>query len=74
MKKKKCTYCKSLSGTGMHKIQNLGSYVLTPKDLEDKRVNGLLSLEANTWFGVMALPHFKIASSYLCNGSIKICV
>jgi len=54
MKKKKCTYCKSVSGTGMQKIQNLGWYVLTPKDLENTRVNGLISLAASTRFGVIA--------------------
>ena len=43
----------SLSGTGLQKIQNLGSYVFKPKDLENMRVNGLISLIASTWLGVI---------------------
>jgi len=34
------------------KRQNLGSYVFETKDLENMRVNGLISLVANTGFGI----------------------
>jgi len=48
------TYCKSVSGTGMQKIQNLGWYVLTLKGLDNTRVNGLIRLAASARFGVIA--------------------
>jgi hypothetical protein len=38
----------SLSSNGMQKIQNLGDMFLKPKDLENMRVYGLISLAANT--------------------------
>jgi len=51
---KKVAYCVSWSGTGTHKIQNLGSYVPeAQEDLEHMRVNGLISLVANTRLGII---------------------
>ena len=38
----------STRGTGMQQIQNLGSMFTTLKDLENGRVNSLISLVANT--------------------------
>jgi hypothetical protein len=43
---------------------------LMSKDLENMRVNGLISLVANTRFGVVCQPHFKTARRY--NGYIEI--
>jgi hypothetical protein len=45
---------------------------LKPKDLENTRVNGLISLVANTRLGIILQPHFKIARR--CKGTIKIYV
>ena len=47
-KRRYCTYCVSLSGTGLQKIQNLGLYVLDAQGSRKQRVNGLISLVANT--------------------------
>jgi hypothetical protein len=44
----------------MQKMLNVGSCVLTPKDLESTRVNGLIRLVANTRLGVKPYPHFII--------------
>jgi hypothetical protein len=47
----------SLFGTGMQKIQNLGSYGFETQDLENMRVNSLISLVANTRLGISPYPH-----------------
>ena len=43
---------------------------LMTKDLENMRVNGLISLVANTRLGIIHQPHFKRARR--CYGCIKI--
>ena len=45
---------------------------LMTKDLENMRVNGLISLVANTRLGIILQPHLTTASRYY--GSIKIYV
>ena len=49
--KKIATSCMSLSSTGIRKIQNVGSYGFETQDLENIRVNSLLSLVADTRLG-----------------------
>jgi len=41
-----------LSGTGIQKIQKLGSYGFETEDLENMRVNSLISLVAKTRLGI----------------------
>jgi len=43
--------CVSLCSTGMQNIQNLGSFVLKPEDLENMKAKGLIRLGANTRLG-----------------------
>ena len=50
-------------------MQNFGSCVFTPKDLENTRVNGPIMLVANTRLGVQPKPHFKRARRH--NRTIK---
>jgi hypothetical protein len=49
--------CVPLSSTGMQNIQNLGSFVLKPEDLENVRTKGLIRLVANTKLGIV--PSFN---------------
>lgn len=48
-----CLLCVSLSSTGTHNMQNLGSFVLKPEDLENMRAKGRIRLVANTGFVIV---------------------
>ena len=54
MKKKRvCILCASLSSAGMQNIQNLGSFVLKPEELDNVRAKGLIILVANTRLAIV---------------------